>query len=747
MSKPKYMTIGLSFVVYTLIVSLLLQTVLMTAYAVDAEAEQFPLLEDRQNLGSIPSEDNEEDSVSPQEPVVGEIEEENLSPQESLDYKIEAENFPILLNDDVPVPNPKEYMNFDPVTQTINGFINYQAPDHVVSQGNLLIPSEIDGVPVKTVTGFEMNHFLTTLTIEEGVENIGYMAFSQCGLTEVNLPNSLKRIEDLAFAACGPIAQINLPDSLTYIGKQAFYNCEYFTEIEIPSKVAYIGEYAFDGCTKLESITFHGNFDTLRIDAPIFNYNLTYNLQDIFICSTYEDLPKEFLQHKPWGLMQDPFFWYYPVVTLDYSDGSGQTQTTILSGFFLPLTQPKIERDGWEIESWYTDPAWNTEWDFTTPIRESVTLYAKWKPLSHVVSFVSEDEAKGVVSTATMHVQHGKNIPNTVLATPINGYVFDGWYVGDIKLTGALTDQVITGTVTYTAKFIEQAKTHTVTFASEDETKGTISTAMIQVQNGQNIPSEVLVRPSSGYEFDGWYLGNVKITGALTDQVISDDTLYIAKFRTISSSGGGGTGGNGGGGGGGSAATYYSLEYETNGGTPIPSRQYRQHTTVELTDIPTKNGFFFEGWYADAGLTQKISSIYINQNEIVYAKWTEVYTVLPDEETPNVMIPPLTDELDEMVPGEWQSILPVPIASYDSQPILSTEWNRSSEPIPQQEIQTENLVAEAAKAVSSGDEQQDGNITTTEENEQHCILHWLIFLATAVVAMYSYFTTKARRKN
>lgn len=733
MSKPKYMTIGLSFVVYTLIVSLLLQTVLMTAYAVDAEAEQFPLLEDGQNLGSIPSmEDNEEESLSPQEPLVCEIEEE-------------MDSFPILLNDDdVPVPTPKEYMNFDPVTQTINGFINYQAPDHVVSQGNLLIPSEIDGVPVKTVTGFEMNPFITTLTIEEGIETIGYMAFSQCGLTEVNLPNSLKGIEGWAFSAPGPLAQINLPDSLTYIGEKAFYNCEYFTEIEIPSKVAFIGEDAFDGCINLKSVTFHGDFDTLRIDAPIFHW--TYNLQDIFICSTYEDLPKEFLQHKPWGAEQDPFFWYYPVVTLDYSDGSGQTQTTIMPGFFLPLNQPKIEREGWEIESWYTDPAWNTEWDFTTPIRESVTLYAKWNPFSHVVSFVSEDEAKGVVSTATMHVQHGKNIPNTVLATPMNGYVFDGWYVGDIKLTGALTDQVITGTVTYTAKFIEQGKTHTVTFASEDETKGTISTAMIQVQSGQNIPSEVLVRPNSGYQFDGWYLGNVKITGALTDQVISDDTLYIAKFRTISSGGGGGgTGGNGGGGG--STATYYSLEYETNGGTPIPSRQYRQHTTVELTEIPTKNGFTFEGWYADAGQTQKISSIYLNQNEIVYAKWTEVYTVLPDEETPNVMIPPLPHELDEMVPGEWQPILPVPIASYDSQPILSTEWNRSSEPIPQQEIQTENLVAEAAKAVSSGDEQQDGNITTTEENEQHCILHWLIFLATAIVAMYSYFTTKARRKN
>jgi len=69
--------------------------------------------------------------------------------------------------------------------------------------GELAIPAEINGVPVKNI---QMN------------------AFMGChGLTGVTLPEGVERIEAYAFAA-GHLERINIPSTVTYIGDGAFKN-------------------------------------------------------------------------------------------------------------------------------------------------------------------------------------------------------------------------------------------------------------------------------------------------------------------------------------------------------------------------------------------------------------------------------------------------------------------------------------------------------------------------------------------
>lgn len=79
-----------------------------------------------------------------------------------------------------------------------------------------------------------------------------------------------------------------------------------------------------------------------------------------------------------------------------------------------------------------------------------------------------------------------------------------------------------------------------------------------------------------------------------------------------------------GGSGGGSASTTYTLTFETNGGSAISKVTKNKGTTVDLAQYtPTKSGATFEGWYSDKGLTQKITSVKLDANTTVYAKWTE----------------------------------------------------------------------------------------------------------------------------
>ena len=60
-------------------------------------------------------------------------------------------------------------------------------------------------------------------------------------------------------------------------------------------------------------------------------------------------------------------------------------------------------------------------------------------------------------------------------------------------------------------------------------------------------------------------------------------------------------------------------------GVQIPSQSVSSvSTAVEPTPAPSEEGYTFEGWYADAGLTNKYDfNTYVTSDTSLYAKWTE----------------------------------------------------------------------------------------------------------------------------
>jgi hypothetical protein len=95
------------------------------------------------------------------------------------------------------------------------------------AQGELVIPAEIEGLPVTRI---------------------------------------LK-----AFSGCRSLTSITIPDSVTFIGERAFWECSSLTSIAIPDSVTSIGDYAFMGCYELESIVvpaaFHSRAESHRIGS------------------------------------------------------------------------------------------------------------------------------------------------------------------------------------------------------------------------------------------------------------------------------------------------------------------------------------------------------------------------------------------------------------------------------------------------------------------------------------------------
>lgn len=99
---------------------------------------------------------------------------------------------------------------------------------------------------------------LTSLTIGEGVTEIGPSAFSGCAsLTSVDIPDNIKNIGTYAFYGCKGLATVNMGNSVMDIGYGAFCGCGNLTSLEIPNSVTNISWNAFKDCPNIISVKVH----------------------------------------------------------------------------------------------------------------------------------------------------------------------------------------------------------------------------------------------------------------------------------------------------------------------------------------------------------------------------------------------------------------------------------------------------------------------------------------------------------
>lgn len=122
----------------------------------------------------------------------------------------------------------------------------------------------------------------------------------------------------------------------------------------------------------------------------------------------------------------------------------------------------------------------------------------------------------------------------TVTAAVNSGYIFAGWYCGGVLLSGSLIYTfTVLGNITLEARFIP-----TVTVTVTAQSGGTVSGGKT-VEKGQQVT--ITAAANSGYKFDGWYDGNVKVSGSnpYTFTPAADVTLTARfEFYSVAVSGG-----------------------------------------------------------------------------------------------------------------------------------------------------------------------------------------------------------------
>jgi hypothetical protein len=95
---------------------------------------------------------------------------------------------------------------------------------------------------------------LTEINLPDSIKRIEARAFAGCtGLTEIQMPSSLLKIGNSAFEECTSLQTILLPDGLEHIGWSAFLDCESLTDLCFPSGLKSIESCAFMNCTKMSA--------------------------------------------------------------------------------------------------------------------------------------------------------------------------------------------------------------------------------------------------------------------------------------------------------------------------------------------------------------------------------------------------------------------------------------------------------------------------------------------------------------
>jgi len=160
-----------------------------------------------------------------------------------------------------PLLAPEAVFQFADIPMAGGGYIG-TITKYIGTDTNVIIPRQIYGIPVKAIGEYSFakdplrEGGITSVTIPEGITQIGVSAFVNNLLTSVAIPEGVTTIGARAFAN-NELASVTIPNTVTVIGEGAFFYNQ-LTSVTIPNSVAEIGGAAFD-TNPLTSITIGAN--------------------------------------------------------------------------------------------------------------------------------------------------------------------------------------------------------------------------------------------------------------------------------------------------------------------------------------------------------------------------------------------------------------------------------------------------------------------------------------------------------
>lgn len=278
-----------------------------------------------------------------------------------------------------------------------------------------------------------------------------------------------------------------------------------------------------------------------------------------------------------------------PVVTFNSNGGSDvESQKLAYNGVAKEPTKPT--KTGYDFGGWYLDIDLTQKFEFTTNVKENITLYAKWDMVVYTVKF----ETNGGTPIADKFTNIDRDYKITEETTERTNYEFKGWYKDSDFFTEFTFGDKITANTTLYAKW--EAVKPIITFVSNGGSE--VESQIIKSNTTVTEPKD----PSKdGYKFSGWYLDK-----ELTEKfdfatpVIVHTTLYAKWDKLV-----------------------FTVQFEVNGGTHVSDKTTSVDKKYLISEpTSTREHYTLKGWYLDEECSVRFYfTEEVTRDMTLYAKW------------------------------------------------------------------------------------------------------------------------------
>lgn len=257
--------------------------------------------------------------------------------------------------------------------------------------------------------------------------------------------------------------------------------------------------------------------------------------------------------------------WTANAYTITYNANGGtlddNTQSVVYDS---NVTLKTPSRDAYTFAGWYNGDVLVSSGVWA--IADNVTLVARWTKNNFKIAY-NLNGGTNDGNNPLSYVISEKDI--TINDPAKTGYTFLGWSVSDSneKRENYVIEAGAWGDLSLTANW--QANTYAITYDYNDG-----ATAKTTQNVTFDSAYKLIVPTRNGYDFNGWYIGDEKITDG-TYKTASDITLK-ATWKIIT----------------------YTISYDLGGGTVATanSTKYTVETATFTLNNPTKMGYAFMGW-------------------------------------------------------------------------------------------------------------------------------------------------------
>ena len=285
--------------------------------------------------------------------------------------------------------------------------------------------------------------------------------------------------------------------------------------------------------------------------------------------------------------------WAEDYGTLDFNTNGGTDVTSQTIKYWSSPTEPAAPiKVGFTFKGWYINQKFTTEFDFTKPIKDGATAYAKWSENSGTLTF----NTNGGSTIADQTLKYWSK-PNKPINPTKEGFTFSGWYTSnDFNTEFDFDTPIETGKTAY-AKWTENYGT----LVFEENGGSVVVDQTLLYWANTTEPADPT---KEGFTFGGWFTDNGTFRNKFTfgQPVKTGNTVY-AKWTENTA----------------------EVIFNSNGGSAVATKTLKYWDRTEEPTKPVREGFTFNGWFTDNTTfkNQFVFGDFVKTGATLYAKWTE----------------------------------------------------------------------------------------------------------------------------